>query len=1090
MRNAIVLLVLSVGLGAVGLDQLLGQDAKPPMGVPVFAAAGGYGGEAFVVERSITRNVMKADGTGYRERLLRLKVQSEAALREVSVVTLPFASASEKVEIEYVRVYRADGTVVETPLTDAMEQPEPVTREAPFYSDLKDKQLPVKSLRVGDTLEWKARIVRTKAEAPGQFWGQETFTTNAVSLEEVLELRVPKGTYVKVWTNPKVKGAPVETDDGAEHVYRWEEKNLTPTVGAAAEAEKAAKKTRVLTAEEEQEQRAGQLPSVEWSTYKSWADVGAWYRGLETGRMVPDEAVLAKVKEVTAGKTTEEEKVRAVYGFVAPQIRYIGVAFGVGRYQPHHAEEVLDNQYGDCKDKHTLLAAMLTALGLKPDAVLIGQGIRFNEAVPSPAAFNHLITRVDVGGKAVWLDATAEVAPYRMLAYDLRDKQALVVPEQGAARVERTPKDAPFAQFQDMKAVGTIDEKGVSNSHLTFTLRGDAELLYREVIRQISPAQYGEFVQRMANAIGYAGTATNPALGKPEDTDGPLVFSFDYKRDRGDDWVNKRIVAQLQPVGLVLLDEKEPPVAATDLGSVRTETSASEMKLPAGWTAELPEAVHEKSAWATYDETYRFANGTVYGTRKVDVLLERVPVADWKSYKKFTDAIHLGSEMYVVLQRPGGETDKPGKQKGGKASNEAAAKAVQEAATALDARDVNAATQALARAREANATEKGLWGETGMLAVQRGEMTEAVRDFQKELALHPDSTWVYGPMSMMQMALGKRDDGEVSMRKFVEANPDNKQARLTLMEALIADEKAPQAVDVGDQYLDGLAKDDAGRNDPAFLAEFGKAQLQAGMAGGAVTLVGMIKDTEDSLLLNNAAYELADANREIPAAEGAVRKSLAKLGAESQTWTLDENLATLRSKSGLIVSAWDTLGWVLYREGKLAEAKDYVQAAWMNRPSLVVGEHLGDIAAAEGDHNEALHWYGLALASVPALDENGRRREEGSPAKRVKRKMEEQKKAGGKADTKNALEEVGKVRRIPLGSVSGRTGIMAEYRVLLEHGKVVGTKAVGEETSAAALALVTGKSFTHLEPNASDARLVKIMTAFCAQESCELGLQP
>ena len=122
----------------------------------------------------------------------------------------------------------------------------------------------------------------------------------------------------------------------------------------------------------------------------------------------------------------------------------------------------------------------------------------------------------------------------------------------------------------------------------------------------------------------------------------------------------------------------------------------------------------------------------------------------------------------------------------------------------------------------------------------------------------------------------------------------------------------------------------------------------------------------------------------------------------------------------------------------------------MNRPSLVVGEHLGDIAAAGGDHCEALHWYGLAVASVPAVDENGRRREEGSPTKRVKRKMEEQKKAGGKADTKNALEEVGKVRRIPLGSVSGRTGRMAEYRVLLEHGKVVGTKAVGEEISAAA----------------------------------------
>jgi len=119
--------------------------------------------------------------------------------------------------------------------------------------------------------------------------------------------------------------------------------------------------------------------------------------------MVPDAEVKAKVQELTAGKTsgnmTEEEKVRAVYGYVATQVRYIGVAFGVGRYQPHHADEVMENQYGDCKDKHTLLASMLTALGLHSDAVLIGAGIRFNEALPSPGAFNHLITRVEVGGQ-------------------------------------------------------------------------------------------------------------------------------------------------------------------------------------------------------------------------------------------------------------------------------------------------------------------------------------------------------------------------------------------------------------------------------------------------------------------------------------------------------------------------------------------------------------------------------------------------------------------------------------------------------------------------------------------------------------------
>ena len=61
--------------------------------------------------------------------------------------------------------------MTDTPVTDVIEQPTEVTREAPFYSDLKEAQLPVKNLQPGDTLEYKARVVSTRAEAANEFWG-------------------------------------------------------------------------------------------------------------------------------------------------------------------------------------------------------------------------------------------------------------------------------------------------------------------------------------------------------------------------------------------------------------------------------------------------------------------------------------------------------------------------------------------------------------------------------------------------------------------------------------------------------------------------------------------------------------------------------------------------------------------------------------------------------------------------------------------------------------------------------------------------------------------------------------------------------
>ena len=41
----------------------------------------------------------------------------------------------------------------------------------------------------------------------------------------------------------------------------------------------------------------------------------------------------------------------ALYNYVAQNIRYVSLSFGLGRFQPHSAADVFKNQYGDCKDK-------------------------------------------------------------------------------------------------------------------------------------------------------------------------------------------------------------------------------------------------------------------------------------------------------------------------------------------------------------------------------------------------------------------------------------------------------------------------------------------------------------------------------------------------------------------------------------------------------------------------------------------------------------------------------------------------------------------------------------------------------------------
>ena len=117
---------------------------------------------------------------------------------------------------------------------------------------------------------------------------------------------------------------------------------------------------------------------------------------------------------------------------MAKNFRYVSLSLGVGRYQPHAASDVLHDQYGDCKDKHTLLASLLEAEGLHASSVLINSSRKLDPDVPSPSQFDHVITMLPMGKgndkEEVWMDTTSEVAPFRLLAYTLRKKQALVIP--------------------------------------------------------------------------------------------------------------------------------------------------------------------------------------------------------------------------------------------------------------------------------------------------------------------------------------------------------------------------------------------------------------------------------------------------------------------------------------------------------------------------------------------------------------------------------------------------------------------------------------------------------------------------------------
>jgi hypothetical protein len=128
-------------------------------------------------------------------------------------------------------------------------------------------------------------------------------------------------------------------------------------------------------------------------------------------------------------------------------------------------------------------------------------------------------------------------------------------------------------------------------------------------------------------------------------------------------------------------------------------------------------------------------------------------------------------------------------------------------------------------------------------------------------------------------------------------------------------------------------------------------------AEGETLLKSVVTTSTDPLQLNNAAYELANNSLDLPLAETASRRSLDLLDEASNNGETGPNAL---ARAALLVSAWDTYGWILYRDNKVAEAEPWIRAAWRNSQSAEPGYHLAMILEMQKHLPEALHQLQLA----------------------------------------------------------------------------------------------------------------------------------
>src|SRR5579862_1870550 len=248
-----------------------------------------YSHEPFVIEQYFTTARFENDGTGKRDIAVKVRVQTDAGAQQLKQIVFAYNSASEQIDVRYVRVRGPDGKVSVAGPDAFKDLIAPIARNASAYSDCKEKQISVPALSAGDTLEYEIARRIVAPPAPSQFWFDHRFLKDSVVLDERLEVSVPASRKIILKSLPNARYE-TETANGRT-TYRWKRSNLayTPSDSSNKEAE----------------QPVEEPPDVQVSSFSSWQEVAHWYAKLVSGRAESSPAVLAKTRELTESREGE-----------------------------------------------------------------------------------------------------------------------------------------------------------------------------------------------------------------------------------------------------------------------------------------------------------------------------------------------------------------------------------------------------------------------------------------------------------------------------------------------------------------------------------------------------------------------------------------------------------------------------------------------------------------------------------------------------------------------------------------------------------------------------------------------------------------
>jgi hypothetical protein len=389
-------------------------------------------------------------------------------------------------------------------------------------------------------------------------------------------------------------------------------------------------------------------------TFEKWKDVSVWQSQLTDSQSLVNQSIEAKAKSLVAGKSGVLDQVRAIAEYVQG-VRYVSIQTNLskgGGYVPHSADEVLRNEFGDCKDKANLLRALLKVINVPSHltAIFSGDSRYTQEDWPSPMQFNHEIlaivfpedTKLPASlrhpelGNLLFFDPTDHVVPLGYMPDHEQNSQALIIAGEKGALV-RTPITPPAANHLERRWAIAMSPDGKLEGTFTETATGQEafDLVRRERNRN------GEDLRKIFDARFAAAIP------------GSRLTEVDSKYDAGSHTYTTKVKFAADTYAKVMKDRlwivKSTPMAYYGVPNLSKPTRTQPVILEpisfsesVEWTLpdtlkldEMPDADGQTAAFGKHSASWKADGLKVSFQRSILMRQAMVPAAEYKATRDF-----------------------------------------------------------------------------------------------------------------------------------------------------------------------------------------------------------------------------------------------------------------------------------------------------------------------------------------------------------------------------------------------------------------------------------------------------------------------